>query len=102
MGSPWDAATVNLISREMTPGVFAVLPDDVNEKDHVATTAGFIIGERGVLVIESMVNGDLASQFIGLVRKETSKPSRLQVNTSYQVDHPIGPGGFPDTSTIIQ
>ena len=102
MGSPWDAATVNLISREMAPGVFAVLPDDVNEKDHVATTAGFIIGERGVLVIESMVNGDLASQLIGLVRKETSKPIRFLVNTSYHGDHAYGNFVFPDTTTIIQ
>jgi cyclase len=38
------------------------MPDDVLEKDHVATTAGFVIGERSVLVIESMLNSDLASQ----------------------------------------
>lgn len=39
---PWDAVRVNLISKELAPGVFAVLPDDVFEKDHVATTAGFV------------------------------------------------------------
>ena len=55
---PWDAASVNLISKEMAPGVFAVMPDDVFTKDHVATTAGFVIGERSVLVVESMLNGD--------------------------------------------
>jgi cyclase len=38
--SPWDAAQVNLTSKELAPGVFAVLPDDVFDKDHVATTAG--------------------------------------------------------------
>lgn len=102
MGSPWDAAKVNLTSKELSPGVFAVLPDDVNDKDHVATTAGFIIGERAVLVIESMVNGDLASQLIGLVRRETSKPIRFLVNTSYHGDHAYGNFVFPDTTTIIQ
>src|SRR5262245_13257302 len=102
MSSPWDAATVNLVSKELSPGVFAVLPDDVNEKDHVATTAGFIIGERAVLVIESMVNGDLASQLIGLVRKETSKPIRFLVNTSYHGDHAYGNFVFPDTAVVIQ
>ena len=71
---PWDAARVNLTSKELAPGVFAVLPDDVFDKDHVATTAGFVIGERSVLVIESMLNGDLASQLIGLVRQATTKP----------------------------
>src|SRR5437763_1037879 len=46
---PWDAAQVNLTSKELAPGVFAVMPDDVLGKDHVATTGGFVIGERGVL-----------------------------------------------------
>ena len=36
---PWDAARVNLTSKELAPGVFAVLPDDVFDKDHVETTA---------------------------------------------------------------
>ena len=72
---PWDASLVNLASKELSPGVFAVLPDDVFDKDHVATTAGFVIGERAVLVIESMLNGDLASQLIGLVRRKRAGPS---------------------------
>ena len=38
--SPWDAARVNLTSKELAPGVFAVLPDDVFDKDHVATLPG--------------------------------------------------------------
>jgi len=38
---PWDAALVNLTSKELAPGVFAVMPDDGLKKDHVATTAGF-------------------------------------------------------------
>src|ERR1700754_1086332 len=70
---PWDAACVNLISKELATGVFAVMPDVVLAKDHLGTTAGFVIGERSVLVVESMLTGDLASQLIGLVRRVTSK-----------------------------
>lgn len=98
---PWDAASVNLISKPMAPGVFAVMPDDVFAKDHVATTAGFVIGERSVLVVEAMLNGDLAAQLIGLVRKETSKPIRFLVNTSYHGDHAYGNYVFPDTTVVI-
>src|SRR4051794_9666122 len=79
---PWDAAQVNLTSEELAPGVFAVMPDDVLGKDHVATTGGFVIGERGVLVVGSMLNGDLASQLIGLVRRATTKPIRYLSATS--------------------
>ena len=43
---PWDAARVNLTSRELAPGVFAVMPDDVLAKDHVGTTRGSVIGKR--------------------------------------------------------
>ena len=99
---PWDAARVNLISKELGPGVFAVMPDDVFDKDHVGTTAGFVIGERGVLVIEALLNGDLASQLIGLVRRETTKPIRFLVNTSYHGDHAYGNYLFPENTVVIQ
>jgi cyclase len=99
---PWDAALVNLTSKELAPGVFAVLPDDVFDKDHVATTAGFVIGERSVLVIESMLNGNLASQLIGLVRQVTTKPIHFLVNTSYHGDHAYGNYVFPESTVIIQ
>ncbi|MBV9878082.1 MAG: MBL fold metallo-hydrolase [Verrucomicrobia bacterium] len=99
---PWDAARVNLTSKELAPGVFAVMPDDVFAKDHVGTTAGFVVGERGVLVIESLLNGDLASQLIGLVRRVTTKPIRFLVNTSYHGDHCYGNYLFPETTTLIQ
>ena len=99
---PWDAAEVNLTSKELAPGVFAVLPDDVLAKDHVATTAGFVVGERGVLVVESMLNGDLASQLIGLVRRATAKPIRYLVNTSYHGDHAYGNYLFPENAVVIQ
>lgn len=99
---PWDAATVNLTSKEMAPGVFAVMPDNVLTKDHVATTGGFVIGERGVLVVEAMLNGDLASQHIGLLRRQTSKPIRFLVNTSYHGDHAYGNYVFPESTAIVQ
>jgi cyclase len=99
---PWDASRVNLTSKELAPGVFAVLPDDVLTKDHVGTTAGFVIGERSVLVIESMLNGELASQLIGLVRQVTTKPIRFLVNTSYHGDHAYGNYVFPESTVVIQ
>jgi cyclase len=101
-GLPWDAARVNLTSREVAPQVFAVMPDDVLVKDHVGTTAGFVVGERSVLVIESMLNGDLASQLMGLVRQVTTKPIRFLVNTSYHGDHAYGNYLFPETTVILQ
>lgn len=99
--APWDPDNFRLVARELAPNVFAVFPDDVDEKDHVGTTAGFVIGEKGVLVIESMLNGRLASQLIGLVRERTHKPIRYLVNTSYHGDHSYGNFAFPVSTTVI-
>jgi aquaporin Z len=79
--------------------VFAVLPDDVLAKDHVAITAGFVIGERAVLVIQSMLNGDLASHLIGRVRQITTNPIRFLVNTTYSIGH-IRPSTYGPPTAI--
>ena len=100
--SPWDPDNVTLLAHEMAPGVFAVLPDDVFEKDHVATTGGFVVGDKGVLVIESMLNHRVATQLIKLVREVTNKPILYLVNTSYHGDHSYGNFVFPKTTEIIQ
>jgi glyoxylase-like metal-dependent hydrolase (beta-lactamase superfamily II) len=49
-----------------------------------------------------MLNGDLASQLIGLVRKQTNKPVRFLVNTSYHGDHAYGNYVFPESTVIVQ
>ncbi len=100
--SPWDPDNVTLLAHEMAPGVFAVLPDDAFEKDHVATTGGFVVGDKGVLVIDSMLNRSLATQLIKLVRKATNKPIHYLVNTSYHGDHSYGNFVFPKTTENIQ
>jgi cyclase len=71
-------------------------------KGHVGTTAGLVIGERGVLVIESLLNGDLTSQLVGLVRRQTTKPIRFLVNTSYHRDHAYGNYLFPEDTVVVQ
>ena len=99
---PWDPAEVSLMSRELAPGVYAVLPDDVGTRDHVATTAGFVVGDRAVLVVESMVNGRLAAELLGLVRDVTDLPIRYVVNTSYHGDHSFGNYVFPAEAAVVQ
>lgn len=102
----WDANAVVLESQQLADGVYAVIPTGADEMAAngypIATTAGFVIGDDGVLVIDSMLNKRLADQLIALVRKETDKPIRYLVNTSYHGDHSYGNYVFPDGVTIIQ
>ncbi len=102
----WDGNTVMLESKKLADGVFAVIPEGADEMAPrglpIATTGGFIIGEEGVLVIESMLNKRLAKQVMKLVRAETKNPILFLVNTSYHGDHSYGNYVFPDNVTIIQ
>ncbi len=102
----WDANTVKLESRELKPGVYAVIPTEAHDKvpqgRPAATSGGFIVGERGVLVVDTMLSARLAGQLIGLIREVTDLPIRYIVNTSYHGDHCYGNYVFPKTACVIQ
>ena len=102
----WTASQVVLVSKEVAPGVYAVYPDDAEAKNKagipVATSGGFVVGNKGVLIVESMLNRRLASQMLALVRAKTSKPIQYVVNTSYHGDHSYGNQFMPAGARIIQ
>jgi pimeloyl-ACP methyl ester carboxylesterase/glyoxylase-like metal-dependent hydrolase (beta-lactamase superfamily II) len=102
----WTPASVVLVKKEVAPNVFAVYPDDAAAKNAAgipaATSGGFIVGERGVLVVESMINRRLANQLLALIRATTAKPILYVVNTSYHGDHSYGNQFFPAGTQLIQ
>ncbi|PTY07875.1 MBL fold metallo-hydrolase [Opitutaceae bacterium EW11] len=102
----WTPNHVVLVSKEVAPAVFAVFPDDAAAKNAagvpVATSGGFVIGDNGVLVIESMLNRRLAEQMLALIRAQTAKPILYLVNTSYHGDHSYGNQFFPAGVQIVQ
>jgi cyclase len=102
----WTPSSVVLVPKEIAPSVYAVYPDDAPVKNEagipVATSGGFIVGDHGVLVIESMINRKLAKQMIALVREVTSKPILYVLNTSYHGDHSYGNQFFPEGVLFIQ
>ncbi len=102
----WDAGTVQLEMEKLAEGVYAYYPTDAREKNPkgypVATSGGFVVGDKGVLVVDSMVNKRLAEQVMGFVKKVTDKPILYVVNTSYHGDHAYGNYAFPKSAKIIQ
>ncbi|MFF4902647.1 MBL fold metallo-hydrolase [Streptomyces sp. NPDC001068] len=99
---PFELTQVQMHTRRLADGVYAVMSSDVDETDHTATNAGFVVGDSGVLVVESLSNGRLASQVIGEVRKVTPLPIRFLVNTSFHGDHCFGNFAFPAQTVVIQ
>jgi len=102
----WTASSVALMVKEIAPGVYTFYPDTSKTKNDAgtpeATSGGFVIGDDGVLVVDTMLNRRLAEQVLALVREKTDQPIRYIVNTSYHGDHSYGNQFFPSESKIIQ
>jgi glyoxylase-like metal-dependent hydrolase (beta-lactamase superfamily II) len=84
--------------KQVGPGVYAA----IDGPDHKAgSNAGFVIGDDGVLVVDSYFNIDAAKALVGEIRELTPKPIRYVVNTHYHVDHTGGNQALRDAGAII-
>jgi cyclase len=105
-GRAWTPNAIRLVSEELAPGVFAVYDSHAEQYGPsgipLATSAGFVIGEDSVLLVESMINRQLFCQLIDLVRAETDKPISHVVNTSFHGDHSYGNTFLPADVHIVQ
>ncbi|MFQ5664513.1 MAG: MBL fold metallo-hydrolase [Terriglobia bacterium] len=84
------------MSKQLAPGVYA----PVSTKPPV-DNSGFVVGERGVLVIDAHINAAMARQIQAAVRQVTSKPILYLVNTNYHGDHTFGNYAFPSETLIV-
>lgn len=102
----WDANLVTLKLHKITESVYAVIPSTAETETTKgipqAATAGFVIGEKGILLIETMMTKRLYNQLIALVRSVTPKPILYAVNTSDHGDHCFGNYLLPKPTMIIQ
>jgi len=102
----WDANKVTLKLHKITDDVYAVFPSTVETETSKgipqATTAGFIVGDKGVLMIETMLDKRLYDQLYALIRSITPKPVVYAVNTSDHGDHCFGNYLLPKETIIIQ
>jgi len=93
---PLHPAGVQLETRRLSEGVYALLSNTA-----VVDNNGFIIGDRGVLVIDSHISSEMAKQILQAVRRVTDKPILYLVNTNYHGDHTFGNSTFPASTIII-
>jgi cyclase len=103
--APWNAMEITLVAQKVTDSVYALVSSTAATKNPAgipeATTSGVIIGDKGVLVIDTMLNSRLANQVLDHVSRLTDKPIRYLVNTVYHGDHYYGNFLFPTTATVI-
>lgn len=78
--------------------VYAAIDD---AKGDAGANAGFVIGENGVLVIDTFENEAAAKQLLAEIRKLTKLPVKYVVNTHYHIDHVAGNGVFQAAGAIV-
>jgi cyclase len=78
--------------------IYAAIDD---AKGDAGANAGFVIGDNGVLVIDSFENEAAAKQLLSEIRKLTKLPIKFVVNTHYHLDHVAGNKVFADAGAEI-
>lgn len=92
--------------REMKPRVFVWIPDDVIEAEGDpqytrAGTAGFIIADQGVVVIDTTNSPFHAREVLYEIRQRTELPVWYVINTGSAGDEILGNEVFGDLRAII-
>lgn len=102
----WDGNKVQMVSEKLADGVYAYYANNAQELNSkggaVATSGGLIVGSKGALLVDTMLNKRLNSQVQALSRKHGGKPILYAVNTSSHGDHTYGNMYLPPNTIIIQ
>jgi glyoxylase-like metal-dependent hydrolase (beta-lactamase superfamily II) len=102
----WDANKVQMISEKLADGVYAYYAKDARELNAgggaAATSGGLIVGNKGAILIETMLNKRLNTQVLNLSKNITSKPILYAINSSSHGDHSYGNMYLPATTRIVQ
>jgi cyclase len=77
--------------KEIAPGVYAYIGGGGS------TNSGFVITEKGVIVIDSQGPRPRAQDLLARIREKTDKPVTYTINTHYHGDHTFGNQYFKGT-----
>ena len=79
-------------------GVWAAISTDTGKSDG---NAGFVIGDDGILVVDTFEDPAPARDLLAEIRKISNLPIRFVVNTHYHADHMVGNGVFAAAGAVI-
>jgi glyoxylase-like metal-dependent hydrolase (beta-lactamase superfamily II) len=65
-----------------------------------ASNAGFVIGDDGVVVIDTFASAAGAKQLLSEIRRRTTLPVRFVVNTHHHLDHVAGNAAFIEAGAV--
>jgi cyclase len=92
------SASLPFTLKHLGHNVFAPIDD---AKGDAGANAGFVIGDDGVLVIDTFENAAAAKLLLAEIRKVTKLPIKFVVNTHYHLDHVAGNRVFEDVGAVV-
>jgi len=95
---PLAAAKPDFRLQQIGHGVWAAI---VNDEGLAGGNAGFVIGDDGVVVIDTFQDPRPARALLAEIRKLTPLPVRFVVNTHYHLDHVNGNDVFAAAGATI-
>jgi len=90
--------TVPFALKPLGHGVYAAIDD---AKGDAGANAGFVIGDDGVLVVDTFENEKAARALLQGIRKLTPLPIKFVVNTHYHLDHVAGNRIFQEAGAVV-
>ena len=78
--------------------VWAAISTDTGKSDG---NAGFVIGDDGILVVDTFEDPGCARDLLADIRKISNLPIKFVVNTHYHYDHVSGNNVFADAGAVI-
>jgi cyclase len=70
-------------------------------QNSMGANAGIVVGDKEVLVVDTLISAKEAKRFIADIRAVTDKPIRYVVNTHYHLDHTFGNCEFAALGAVI-
>jgi len=82
--------------RQLAKGVYAFLQPPLIWH----SSAGVIVGDRDVIVVDSLANAAMTESLRAEIRRVTNKPIRFLINTHSHADHVYTNHLFPEATVI--
>jgi glyoxylase-like metal-dependent hydrolase (beta-lactamase superfamily II) len=86
--------------KHVGPNVWAAIDND-RAAAPAAANAGFVIGDDGVIVIDTFSSLEAAKLLLAEIHRQTTLPVKFVINTHYHLDHVAGNGIFADAGAVV-
>ena len=86
--------------KQVGPDVWAAI-DNPKTISPASANAGFVIGDDGVVVIDTFFTEDAAKQLLAAIQQRTKLSVKYVINTHYHIDHVAGNGVFAKTGAAV-